>query len=257
MQENFPVVSTPAVFDFEGHPLRVIEIDGEPWFVARDVVEAVGVKWCGAKSIPHVPEEWKGVGFDPTPSGKQEVITLALPGVFFFLNRSDKPAALPLQKKVAGEILPSIHKHGHYSVVPVQQLPLTRDPFQTLQLHYDVLAKHDSDIKSLTSRTDQIEDVVLDTAGKFDDFLDSQPMKPHQCRAIQVVVAEKVSQLSGKYGIYRKFLFSSIYGFLKRTYNVNTYSAIASLRFDEVLSVIKNLALEQLPENVIAMAKGV
>lgn len=92
---------------------------------------------------------------------------------------------------------------------------------------------------------------------EIEDIKNSRPLLPHQCRAIQVVVAEKVSYLSEKYSIaYRKILFSSIYGFLKRTYNVNTYSAIAAVRFEEVLSVVKNLALEQLPDNVVAMAKG-
>ncbi|MDR3331099.1 MAG: hypothetical protein LBT08_00580 [Synergistaceae bacterium] len=33
-------------------------------------------------------------------------------GVYFYLARCDKPTALPFQKKIAGEILPSIRKHG-------------------------------------------------------------------------------------------------------------------------------------------------
>lgn len=46
-------------------------------------------------------------------------------GFYFFLNRSDKPGALPLQKKVAGEILPSIRKTGSYSVhQPTEVRPL-------------------------------------------------------------------------------------------------------------------------------------
>jgi anti-repressor protein len=35
-------------------------------------------------------------------------------GVYFYLARCDKPAALPFQKKIAGEILPSIRKYGTY-----------------------------------------------------------------------------------------------------------------------------------------------
>lgn len=83
---------------------------------AKDVVEHVGGGWYGSKTISHVPDEWKGVGSDPTPSGVQEIITLSEEGLFFYLSRSDKPAALPFQKKVAGEILPSIRRTGSYSV---------------------------------------------------------------------------------------------------------------------------------------------
>ncbi len=35
-------------------------------------------------------------------------------GLYFFLARSDKPGALPFQKKVAGEIIPSIRQYGVY-----------------------------------------------------------------------------------------------------------------------------------------------
>jgi phage antirepressor YoqD-like protein len=35
-------------------------------------------------------------------------------GVYFYLSRCDKPSALSFQKKVAGEILPSIRKYGAY-----------------------------------------------------------------------------------------------------------------------------------------------
>ena len=54
--------------------------------------------------------------------------TLTEPGFYFFLNRSDKPGALPLQKKVAGEILPSIRKTGGYGVMsPASPLPYLPD----------------------------------------------------------------------------------------------------------------------------------
>ncbi|MBF0418392.1 MAG: hypothetical protein HQL86_09115 [Magnetococcales bacterium] len=56
-----------TLFNFESKQIRIITIDGEPWFVAKDVVEALGVIWNGAPAIKHVPEEWKGVRSDLTP----------------------------------------------------------------------------------------------------------------------------------------------------------------------------------------------
>ena len=48
--------------------------------------------------LGHIREEWKGAGRVGTPGGEQNLLILSLPGLFFFLNRSDKPAALPFQE---------------------------------------------------------------------------------------------------------------------------------------------------------------
>ena len=94
--------------------VRVVEKDGDPWFVAKDVCEALGYQWNGAPRIAHVPDEWRGATSVVTPSGEQEMLTLSEQGLYFFLGRSDKPAALPFQKWLAGDVLPSIRKTGSY-----------------------------------------------------------------------------------------------------------------------------------------------
>lgn len=42
------------------------------------------------------------------------MLCLSEQGLYFFLGRSDKPKALPYQKWIAGEVVPSIRKHGAY-----------------------------------------------------------------------------------------------------------------------------------------------
>lgn len=97
--------------------VRVVMQDSEPWFVAKDVCEALGYQWNGAARIAHVPEEWKRVTSVVTLRGdEQNMQLLSEQGLYFFLGRSDKPAALPYQKWIAGEVLPSIRKTGSYSV---------------------------------------------------------------------------------------------------------------------------------------------
>lgn len=104
---------TPFVFD--ENVVRVVRDErGEPWFVAKDVAKALDYEWNGMKNIQHVPEEWRGVETVSTPSGVQEMLTLSEQGLYFFVARSDKPRALPFQKWLAGEVLPSIRKTGRY-----------------------------------------------------------------------------------------------------------------------------------------------
>lgn len=44
------------------------------------------------------------------------MLTLSEPGLYFFLGRSDKPKALPFQKWLAGDVLPSLRKSGRYEL---------------------------------------------------------------------------------------------------------------------------------------------
>ncbi len=92
--------------------IRIVIRDGEPWFVAKDVAQALGCAWNAKKTVGHVPDAWQGVASVSTRSGQQEVLVLCEPGLYFFLARLDKPKVLPLQKWLAGEVLPSIRKTG-------------------------------------------------------------------------------------------------------------------------------------------------
>ena len=116
-------------FQFEEATIRTVVVDdGEILFVAKDIAEALGYTWNGTQRIEHVPAEWRGVTSVVTPSGIQEMAVLYEQGVYFFLGRSDKPAALPMQKWVAGDVLPSIRKTGKYETPKAPTASRTRDP---------------------------------------------------------------------------------------------------------------------------------
>lgn len=103
-------------FTFEGRALRIVTgVDGEPRWVTKDVAEALGYRWHRGLT-QHVPGEWRGVIPVDSPGGAQDMQVLTEHGLYFFLGRSDKPAALPMQKWIAGEVLPSIRKTGKYEV---------------------------------------------------------------------------------------------------------------------------------------------
>jgi prophage antirepressor-like protein len=115
-----------TVFNYERQNVRTVKINGEPWFVAKDLTEILGYQWNGAARISHVPDEWKGVTSIVTPGGEQEMAVLSEQGVYFFLGRSDKKAALPMQKWIAGDVLPQIRKTGTYN--PIDPMQVLNDP---------------------------------------------------------------------------------------------------------------------------------
>ena len=81
--------------------VRVIMKDGEPWFVAKDVAQALGYASTNMTTVfQAVPEEWKGSNPIATPGGMQDMLIISEQGLYFFLGRSDKPKALPYQMGV-------------------------------------------------------------------------------------------------------------------------------------------------------------
>ena len=96
--------------------VRVVMHDGEPWFVGKDVLQALGYPIQGGTSrlFGAVPDVWKGGKQIATLGGTQNLICLSEQGLYFFLGRSDKKAALPYQMWLAGEVVPSIRKTGGY-----------------------------------------------------------------------------------------------------------------------------------------------
>lgn len=132
--------------------VRVIEGQvGELWFVAKDVAEGLGYSEASnpARLLGNVPEEWKGVKRIHTPGGEQDMLTLSEQGLYFFLARSDKPAALPFQKWLAGDVLPSIRRTGGY-------LHARQDENPEAILARAVLVAQDT-IKRMESKTLELE----------------------------------------------------------------------------------------------------
>lgn len=77
-------IVNPLAFAFEGHNIRTVSVNGDPWFVAKDIADALGYSWNANKTIGHVPAEWRGVESVSTPSGPQEMLVLSEHGMYFF-----------------------------------------------------------------------------------------------------------------------------------------------------------------------------
>lgn len=116
------------IFNYEGADVRVIEKDGEAWFVLKDV--------CDILELGNVGEVVRRLDDDELTSFKlmsggqmREMYIVNEPGLYSVLNRSDKPKAKPFQRKVNHEILPTIRKHGLYATPATIENILTNPEF--------------------------------------------------------------------------------------------------------------------------------
>lgn len=97
--------------------VRVVNVNGEPWFVGNDVAKALGYE--DGKSLVnavanHVFEFDKGVTEMMTPGGKQKVVIINESGLYSLIMRSKLSSANRFQRWVTSDVLPSIRKHGAY-----------------------------------------------------------------------------------------------------------------------------------------------
>lgn len=97
-----------------GH-VRVIEINGEPWLVGKDVATALGYINPRDAMNKHVDDEDKGVAKCDTLGGTQEMTVINESGLFSLVLGSKLPHAKNFKRWVTKEVLPSIRKHGMYA----------------------------------------------------------------------------------------------------------------------------------------------
>ena len=118
-------------FNFETNNIRTFTDEfGNIWFVAKDVAIALEYPKFDSNIIKKIPDEWKDTKPIRTLGGIQELAVLLESGLYFFLARSDKPKAIPFQKWLAGEVLPTLRKTGTYSI----RTPET--PHQTFDIKF-------------------------------------------------------------------------------------------------------------------------
>lgn len=94
--------------------MRVVVIDGDPWFVAFDIAKALGIT-DAAKVARLVRPHQKGIHSIETLGGIQDCLIVSELELNRIILRSDKPEAEPMQDWVTDEVLPSIRKTGAYN----------------------------------------------------------------------------------------------------------------------------------------------
>lgn len=98
--------------------IRTLEIEGEPWFVAKDVCGVLGLVNSRKATGDLDDDEKADVTISDTSSNgvtqNRAVTTISESGLYALVLRSRKPEAKAFSKWVRSEVLPSIRKHGGY-----------------------------------------------------------------------------------------------------------------------------------------------
>ncbi|NMB26376.1 MAG: phage antirepressor Ant [Firmicutes bacterium] len=101
------------VFEYEGQQVRTTVIDGQLWFVAKDVCDILELGNV-TRSVERLTDTQKGLTTIQTPGGNQQANVVSETGLYKLVFTSRKQEAERFTDWVAEEVLPTIRKTGGY-----------------------------------------------------------------------------------------------------------------------------------------------
>ena len=96
--------------------VRSLTVDGDPWFVGKDVASALGYRDSVNALKAHVDVEDKRGWQITTPKGQQQATIINESGLYSLILSSKLPDAKKFKRWVTSEVLPAIRKTGRFAM---------------------------------------------------------------------------------------------------------------------------------------------
>jgi prophage antirepressor-like protein len=188
------------LFPFNNQSVRVISIDGDPWFVAQDVLTAIKstTTVTAAKTVieNELGEEFVSNTPLQTSGGIQDFTIFAEAAITFLVSRSRTAMGKAFNRLLHSEILPTIRKTGKYEVNPQTAIApaMPQNYIEALEAHLQsekeklVLTAANQKLieanQSLQSEVEVLEPkaIIYDTVMDSDTWLDIREL--FKCLAI-------------------------------------------------------------------------
>ena len=155
------------IFQYQDQPVRTVQMDGETWFVLKDVCAVLGLGTPARVAERLEEDEVSSTHLTDSLGRQQDMTIINESGLYNVILRSDKPEARPFRKWVTSEVLPSIRKTGGYisgqdSLSPEELMA------KALMVARKTLAERDARISALT-----VENQILQPkVDYFDQLVD-------------------------------------------------------------------------------------
>ena len=199
--------------------IRTVTIDGEPWFVGKDVAEALGYVKARNAIATHVEDDdKKDAPIQGDLGGTQLMTIINESGLYALIFGSKLPSAKRFKHWVTSEVLPAIRKTGSYQM-------------QNLSTEMKAILMHDEKIMKIDQRVTGLENTMTIDYGQQKVLGD----------CVNRVV---IDALGGKdreaYKEIGKKVFSECNRDLKNYFHVNARNNVPKKRFDEAVEYISN-----------------
>lgn len=156
------------IFKYENNDVRTVEMNGEPWFVGKDVASVLGYKDTVNALKTHVDEDEKTGWQITTQFGVKETTIINESGLYSLILSSKLPTAKQFKRWVTSEVLPSIRKNGGY-IAGQEQMTPEELMAKALLVANKTLAERDARISELT-----VQNTIMQPKAEYFDELISR-----------------------------------------------------------------------------------
>lgn len=222
--------------------VRTIMIDGEPWFVGKDVANALGYSRERDAISNHVDkDDAVKHGVTDSMGREQQTTIINESGLYSLIFGSKLDTAKKFKRWVTSEVLPSLRKNGSYGAP------------KTIPEQIQLLAQGNVE---LNQRVDTLSD-------RMDKFEQDLPLFPEEADNVSGAVKKRVVEvLGGKTSnayhdkSISQMAFMDAYRNLKRNFNVRSYKCIKRSQINIALQIAKEYEPPVFLANEIAQANS-
>lgn len=132
-------------FHYADQQVRVITIDGEPWFVLADLCAVLDITNVGNVSDRIDAVNIRRADVQNTRGQMRSTTVVSEAGMYEVVIRSDKPEAVTFRRWITSDVLPQIRKTGSYGTDKPRELQIA----EALQLSADIIKEQDARIAEL------------------------------------------------------------------------------------------------------------
>ena len=213
------------LFNFENQQVRTLTVDGEPYFVGKDVATILGYK-NGSRDInTHVDEEDKLRYQISTAGQMRDQILINESGLYSLILSSKLPNAKKFKRWVTSEVLPAIRKTGSY------QLPKT--PEERLKLAMEATIHLDERMTNVEKDVDFIKNTSeIDSTQRF------KLRKARDRKSVEVCGGKKSNFYKDKNK--RRKVFRQLEHDFKDSFVISRYEDLSKKDFDRAINFISN-----------------
>ncbi|HGO3382856.1 TPA: BRO family protein, partial [Staphylococcus aureus] len=203
-------------------PVRTLEVDGEPYFIGKDVADILGYANGRDALSKHVDAEDKLTSQIATAGQNRNVTIINESGLYSLIFSSKLENAKRFKRWVTSEVLPTLRKTGAYQV--------PSDPMQALRLMFEATEETKQEIKNVK------DDVI--------DLKENQKLDAGDYNFLTRTINQRVAHIQKLHAItnqkQRSELFRDINSEVKKMTGASSRTNVRQKHFDDVIEMIAN-----------------
>ena len=214
--------------------VRTMEINGEPYFVGKDVAEILGYSNTRDALTKHVDSEDKNTVAICDGKGNPNQTVINESGLYSLILSSKLPKAKEFKRWVTSEVLPSLRKTGSYTVPQMSEMEMIAKLASNAVNMEKALEEQNKRLEKLENKADiPIKEIVAETLAYSCITYEQQKMihLSAKLRVLKQLNAERSAK-------NQRLYYNKLYSDIRRKFGVTSFRNIRSRDYRKAICFI-------------------